>query len=124
MPINLQTFDSHRLYSTFLDALNAGSSPDEIADICAEALNRAKTSYEAEQRKAKQKEKEDAADSLFTALQTCGTAFDIPELAKTSDTAKDEFISFMDSLRDILNLPEEEEADSDNILRSFISSLQ
>lgn len=124
MPINLQTFDSHRLYSTFLDAINAGSSPDEIADICAEALNRAKTSYEAEQRKAKQKEKEDAADSLFTALQTCGTAFDIPELAKTSDTAKDEFISFMDSLRDILNLPEEEEADSDNILRSFISSLQ
>lgn len=118
--------DSHRLYSAFLDALNAGSSPDEIADTCAEALNRAKTSYEAEQRNAKQREKEAAADSLFSALQTCGTAFDIPELAKTSDTAKDEFISFMDSLRDILNLSEEEEeeADSDNILRSFISSLQ
>lgn len=124
MPINLQTFDSHRLYSAFLDALNAGSSPDEIADICAEALNRAKNSYEAEQRNAKQREKEAAADSLFSALQTCGTAFDIPELAKTSDTAKDEFINFMDSLRDIFNLSEEEEADSDNILRSFISSLQ
>ena len=124
MPINLQTFDSHRLYSTFLDALNAGSSPDEVADICAEALNRAKTSYEAEQRNAKQREKEAAADSLFSALQTCGTAFGIPELAKTSDAAKDEFINFMDSLRDILNLSEEEEEDSDNILRSFISSLQ
>jgi hypothetical protein len=122
--------DSHRLYSAFLDALNAGSSPDEVADICAEALNRAKISYEAEQRNAKQREKEAAADSLFSALQTCGTAFDIPELAKTSDAAKDEFINFMDSLRDILNLvptaPEEEETteeDSDNILRSFISSL-
>lgn len=126
MPINLQTFDSHRLYSAFLDALNAGSSPDEVADICAEALNRAKTSYEAEQRNAKQREKEAAADSLFSALQTCGTAFDIPELAKTSDTAKDEFINFMDSLRDIFNLSEEEEdteEDSDNLLRSFISSL-
>lgn len=116
--------DSHRLYSTFLDALNAGSSPDEVADVCAEALNRAKTSYEAEQRNAKQREKEAAADSLFTALQTCGTAFNIPELAKTSDAAKDEFINFMDSLRDIFNLPEEEKADRDNILRSFISSLQ
>lgn len=124
MPINFQTFDSHRLYSAFLDALNAGSSPDEVADACAEALNRAKTSYEAEQRNAKQREKEAAANSLFSALQTCGTAFDIPELAKTSDTAKDEFINFMDSLRDILNLASEEEADSDNILRSFISSLQ
>lgn len=126
MPINLQTFDSHRLYSAFLDALNAGSSPDEIADTCAEALNRAKTSYEAEQRNAKQREKEAAADSLFAALQTCGTAFEIPELAKTSDAAKDEFINFMDSLRDILNLSEEEEdteEDSDNLLRSFISSL-
>lgn len=126
MPINLQTFDSHRLYSTFLDALNAGSSPDEIADVCAEALNRAKNSYEAEQRNAKQREKEAATDSLFAALQTCGTAFGIPELAKTSDAAKDEFINFMDSLRDILNLSEEEEdteEDSDNILRSFISSL-
>lgn len=116
--------DSHRLYSAFLDALNAGSSPDEVADLCAEALNRAKNSY---QRNIKQKEKEAAVDSLFSALQTCGTAFDIPELAKTSDTAKDEFINFMDSLRDILNLvptaPEEEEADSDNLLRSFISSL-
>lgn len=125
MPINFQTFDSHRLYSTFLDALNAGSSPDEVADICAEALNRAKNSYEAEQRNAKQREKEAAADSLFSALQTCGTAFGIPELAKTSDAAKDEFINFMDSLRDILNLSEEEdtEEDSDNLLRSFISSL-
>lgn len=126
MPINLQTLDSHRLYSTFLDALNAGFSPDEVADACAEALNRAKNSYEAEQRNAKQREKEAAADSLFSALQTCGTAFGIPELAKTSDLAKDEFINFMDSLRDILNLvptaPEEKE-DSDNILRSFISSL-
>lgn len=120
--------DSHRLYSAFLDALNAGSSPDEVADLCAEALTRAKNSYEADQRNIKQKEKEAAVDSLFSALQTCGTAFDIPELAKTSDTAKDEFINFMDSLRDILNLvptaPEEEEADSDNLLRSFISSLQ
>lgn len=120
--------DSHRLYSAFLDALNAGSSPDEVADLCAEALNRAKNSYEADQRNIKQKEKEAAVDSLFSALQTCGTAFEIPELAKTSDTAKDEFINFMDSLRDILNLvptaPEEEEADSDNLLRSFISSLQ
>ena len=126
MPINLQTLDSHRLYSAFLDALNAGSSPDEVADICAEALNRAKNSYEAEQRNAKQREKEAAANSLFSALQTCGTAFGIPELAITSDTAKDEFINFMDSLRDILNLSEEEEdteEDSDNILRSFISSL-
>lgn len=126
MPINLQTFDSHRLYSTFLDALNAGSSPDEVADVCAEALNRAKNSYEAEQRNAKQREKEAATDSLFAALQTCGTAFGIPELAKTSDAAKDEFINFMDGLRDILNLSEEEEnteEDSDNILRSFISSL-
>lgn len=126
MPINLQTLDSHRLYSAFLDALNAGFSPDEVADICAEALNRAKNSYEAEQRNAKQREKEAAADSLFSALQTCGTAFDIPELAKTSDAAKDEFINFMDSLRDILNLASEEETieeDSDNILRSFISSL-
>lgn len=126
MPINLQTFDSHRLYSTFLDALNAGSSPDEVADICAEALNRAKNSYEANQKNIKQKEKEAAADSLFSALQTCGTAFGIPELAKTSDAAKDEFINFMDSLRDILNLSEEEEdteEDSDNLLRNFISSL-
>ena len=126
MPINLQTLDSHRLYSAFLDALNAGFSPDEVADACAEALNRAKNSYEAEQRNAKQREKEAAADSLFSALQTCGTAFGIPELAKTSDTAKDELINFMDSLRDILNLSEEEkdtEEDSDNILRSFISSL-
>lgn len=122
------TIDSHRLYSAFLDALNAGFSPDEVADLCAEALNRAKNSYEADQRNIKQKEKEAAVDSLFSALQICGTAFDIPELAKTSDTAKDEFINFMDSLRDILNLvptaPEEEEADSDNLLRSFISSLQ
>lgn len=126
MPINLQTLDSHRLYSAFLDALNAGFSPDEVADACAEALNRAKNSYEAEQRNAKQREKEAAADSLFSALQTCGTAFDIPELAKTSDIAKDEFINFMDSLRDILNLSEEEEdteEDGDNLLRSFISSL-
>ena len=126
MPINLQTLDSHRLYSAFLDALNAGFSPDEVADVCAEALNRAKNSYEAEQRNAKQREKEAAADSLFSALQTCGTAFGIPELVKTSDTAKNEFINFMDSLRDILNLSEEEEdteEDSDNILRSFISSL-
>ena len=126
MPINFQTLDSHRLYSAFLDALNAGFSPDEVADACAEALNRAKNSYEAEQRNAKQREKEAAADSLFSALQTCGTAFGIPELAKTSDTAKDELINFMDSLRDILNLSEEEkdtEEDSDNILRSFISSL-
>lgn len=116
--------DSHRLYSAFL---NAGSSPDEVADLCAEALTRAKNSYEADQRNIKQKEKEAAVDSLFSALQTCGTAFEIPELAKTNDTAKDEFINFMDSLRDILNLvptaPEEEEADSDNLLRSFISSL-
>lgn len=122
------TIDSHRLYSHFLDALNAGSSPDEVADLCAEALNRAKNSYEADQRNIKQKEKEAAVDSLLSAFQTCGTAFGIPELAKTSDLAKDEFINFMDSLRDILNLvptaPEEEEADSDNILRSFISSLQ
>lgn len=122
------TIDSHRLYSAFLDALNAGSSPDEVADLCAEALNRAKNSYEADQRNIKQKEKEAAVDSLFSALQTCGTAFEIPKLAKTSDTAKDEFINFMDSLRDILNLvptaPEEEEVDSDNLLRSFISSLQ
>lgn len=119
--------DSHRLYSAFLNALNAGSSPDEVADLCAEALTRAKNSYEADQRNIKQKEKEAAVDSLFSALQTCGTAFEIPELAKTNDTAKDEFINFMDSLRDILNLvptaPEEEEADSDNLLRSFISSL-
>lgn len=131
MPINFQTLDSHRLYSAFLDALNAGSSPDEVADICAEALNRAKTSYEAEQRNAKQKEKEDAVDSLLSALQTCGTAFEIPELAEEgSATAKDEFINFMEAMRDILHLaptaPEEEttEKDSDNILRSFISSLQ
>lgn len=119
--------DSHRLYSAFLDALNAGSSPDEVADLCAEALNRAKNSYEADQRNIKQKEKEAAVDSLLSAFQTCGTAFEIPELAKTSDLAKDELINFMDSLRDILNLvptaPEEEEADSDNLLRSFISSL-
>ena len=120
--------DSHRLYSAFLDALNAGSSPDEVADICAKALNQAKNSYEAEQRNAKQKEKEAAVDSLFSALQDCGTAFEIPELAKTNETAKDEFINFMDNLRDMLNLvptaPEEEKADSDNLLRSFISSLQ
>lgn len=125
MPINLQTLDSHRLYSAFLDALNAGFSPDEVADLCAEALNQAKNSY---QRNIKQKEKEAAVDSLFSALQICGTAFEIPALAsENSATAKDEFINFMDSLRDILNLvptaPEEEEADSDNLLRSFISSL-
>ena len=88
--------DSNRIYSAFLDALNAGSSPDEVADICAEALNQAKNSYEAEQRNAKRKEKEAAVDSLFSALQDCGTAFEIPELAKTNETAKDEFINFMD----------------------------
>lgn len=109
--------DSNRLYSTFLYALNAGSSPDEVADVCAEALNRAKNSYEAEQRNTKRKEKEAAVDSLFSALQTCGTAFDIPELAKASDAAKDEFINFMDNL---LNLASGKET---TILRNFISSL-
>ena len=123
MPINLKTFDPHPLYSAFLDALNAGSSPDEIADVCAEALNQAKNSYEAEQRKAKQKEKEAAVDSLFSALQTCGTAFEIPELAKTSDTAKDELINFMDNLRDILNLASGKKTTEEDILRNFISSL-
>lgn len=112
--------DSHRLYSTFLDALNAGSSPDEVADICAEALNRAKTSYEAEQRNTKRKEKEAAVDSLFSALQACGTAFEIPELAKTNEIAKDEFINFMDSL---LNLASGKETNEADILRNFISSL-
>ena len=112
--------DSNRLYSAFLDALNAGSSPDEVADICAEALNRAKTSYEAEQRNAKRKEKEAAVDSLFAALQACGTAFEIPELAKTNETAKDEFINFMDS---ILNLASRKETTEADILRNFISSL-
>lgn len=109
--------DSHHLYYAFLDALNAGSSPDEIADICAEALNRAKTFYETEQRNTKQKEKEAAVDSLFAALQACGTAFEIPELAKTNETAKDEFINFMDNL---LNLASGKET---TILRNFISSL-
>lgn len=115
--------DSHRLYSAFLDALNAGSSPDEVADICAEALNQAKNSYEAEQKNTKRKEKEAAVDSLFSALQACGTAFEIPELAKTSETAKDEFINFMDSLRDILNLASGKETTEADILRNFISSL-
>lgn len=131
MPINLQTLDSHRLYSTFLDALEAGMSADTIAQTITDALNRAKTSYEAEQRNAKQKEKEDAVDSLLSALQICGTAFKIPELAEEgSATAKDKFINFMEAMHDILKLApsadEEEttEKDSDNILRSFISSLQ
>lgn len=115
--------DSHRLYSAFLDALNAGSSPDEVADICAEALNRAKTSYETEQRNTKRKEKEAAVNSLFAALQACGTAFEIPELAKTNETAKDEFINFMDSLRDIFNLASGKETTEADILRNFISSL-
>lgn len=120
MPINLQTLDSHRLYSAFLDTLNAGFSPDEVADLCTEALNRAKNSYEAEQKNTKRKEKEAAVDSLFSALQACGTAFEIPELAKTSETAKDEFINFMDSLLNLASGKETAEAD---ILRSFISSL-
>lgn len=130
MPINLQTLDSHRLYSTFLDALQAGMSADTIAQTITDALNRAKTSYEAEQRNAKQKEKEDAVDSLLSAFKACGTAFEIPELAEEgSATAKDEFINFMEAMHDILKLApsaneEEETADSDNILRSFISSLQ
>lgn len=115
--------DSNRLYSTFLYALNTGSSPDEVADICAEALNRAKTSYEAEQRNTKRKEKEAAVDSLFSALQDCGTAFEIPELAKTNETAKDEFINFMDNLRDIFNLASGKETTEADILRNFISSL-
>lgn len=115
--------DSHRLYSAFLDALNAGSSPDEVADLCAEALNRAKNSYEVEQKNAKRKEKEAAIDSLFSALQACGTAFEIPELAKTSETAKDELINFMDSLRDILNLASGKETTEADIFRNFISSL-
>lgn len=115
--------DSNRLYSTFLYALNAGSSPDEVADICAEALNRAKNSYEAEQKNIKRKEKEAAVDSLFSALQACGTAFEIPELAKTNETAKDEFINFMDNLRDIFNLASGKETTEADILRNFISSL-
>ena len=131
MPINLQTLDSHRLYSTFLDALQAGMTADTIAQTVTDAINQAKTSYEATLRQAKQKEKEDAVDSLLSALQTCGTAFEIPELAEEgSAAAKDEFINFMEAMRDILLLvptaPEEEttEKDSDNILRSFISSFQ
>lgn len=112
--------DSHHLYSAFLDALNSGSSPDEVADLCAKALNQAKNSYEAEQRNIKRKEKEAAVYSLFSALQACGTAFEIPELAKTSDTAKDEFINFMDSL---LNLASGKETTEADILRNFISSL-
>lgn len=129
MPINLQTLDSHRLYSTFLDALEAGMSADTIAQTVTDALNQAKTSYEATLRQAaQQKEKEDAVDSLLSALQACGTAFEIPELAEESSaTAKDEFIDFMEAMRDILNLapsaPEEETTEKD-ILRSFISSLQ
>lgn len=128
MPIKLQTLDSHRLYSTFLDALQAGMSADDIASIITDALNQAKTSYEATLRQAQQKEKEAAVDSLLSALQVCGTAFEIPELAaEDSATAKDEFINFMEAMRDILSLApsadEEETADSDNILRSFISSL-
>ena len=116
--------DPHHLYSAFLDALNAGSSPDEVADLCAEALNQAKNSYEAEQRNAKRKEKEAAVDSLFSALQACETAFDIPELAsEDSATAKDELINFMDSLRDILNLASGKETTEADILRNFIFSL-
>lgn len=121
MPINLKTFDPHHLYSTFLDALNAGSSPDEVADICAEALNQAKNSYEAE---TKRKEKEAAVDSLFSALQACATAFEIPELAsEDSATAKDELINFIDSLRDMFNLASRKETTEADILRNFISSL-
>lgn len=128
MPIKVQTLDSHRLYSAFLDALHCGMTADTIAQTITDALNQAKTSYEAEQRNAKQKEKEDAVDSLLSALQVCGTAFEIPELtSEDSATAKDEFINFMEAMRDILSLApsadKEETADSDNILRSFISSL-
>lgn len=131
MPIKLQTLDSHRLYSTFLDALQAGMTADTIAQTITDALNQAKTSYEATLRQAQQKEKEDAVDSLLSALQTCGTAFEIPELAEEgSAAAKDEFINFMEAIHDILKLApsaDEEkttEKDNDNILRSFISSLQ
>ena len=99
MPIKLQTLDSHRLYSTFLDALQAGMSADDIASIITDALNQAKTSYEATLRQAQQKEKEAAVDSLLSALQVCGTAFEIPELAaEDSATAKDEFINFMEAM--------------------------
>lgn len=131
MPIKSNPLDSHRLYSTFLDALQAGLSADDIASIITDALNQAKTSYEATLRQAQQKEKEAAVDSLLSAIRNCGTAFEIPELAEEGSTAaKDEFIDFMEAMRDILRLaptaPEEEttEKDSDNILRSFISSLQ
>lgn len=130
MPINLQTFDSHRFYPTFLDALRAGMSADDIADIISDALNQAKTSYEATLRQAQQKKKEDAVDSLLSAIRDCGTAFEIPELAaEDSATAKDEFINFMEGFHDLLNLASSAEKsnitldDDTSILKNFAKTL-
>ena len=129
MPIKLQTLDSHRLYCTFLDALQAGISADDIADITSDALNRAKTSYEAEQKNIKQKEKEAAIDDLVASVRKCGNAFSIPQLASdTSDAAKEELLTFMETLRSIFDLAstadkEEEESTEKDILKDFISTL-
>lgn len=129
MPIKLQTFDSHRLYSTFLDALQAGISADDIADITSDALNRAKTSYEAEQKNIKQKEKEAAIDDLVASIRKCACAFSIPQLASdTSDATKEELLTFMETLRSIFDLAstadkEEEESTEKDILKDFISTL-
>lgn len=130
MPINLQTFDSHRFYPTFLDALQAGMNADDIADIVSDALNQAKTSYEATLRQAQQKEKEAAVDSLLSAIRVCGTAFEIPALAaEDSATTKDEFINFMEAMRDIFNLaPSADKGnitldDNTSILKKFAKTL-
>lgn len=131
MPIKTNPLDSHRLYSTFLDALQAGMSADTIADTITDALNQAKTSYEATLRQAQQQEKEAAIDELLSSMRKCGNAFSIPNLASdTSDAAKEELLTFMETLRSIFDLAstaekeeEEKESSSEDILRSFISTL-
>lgn len=130
MPIKSNSLDSHRLYSTFLDALQAGMSTDDIANVVSDALNQAKNSYEATLRQAQQKEEKEAAiDDLLASMQKCGSAFSIPRLASdTSDAAKEELITFMETLRSIFDLAsaadkEEEESSSGDVLRSFISTL-
>ena len=134
MPIKSNHLDTHHLYAHFLDALEAGSSPDDIANVVTNALNQAKTSYEATLRQAQQKEEKEAAiDSLLASMRECDSAFGIPLLASdTSDATKKKLFTFMETLRSIFDLAStadkeeeegKEESSSEDILRSFISTL-
>ena len=116
MPIKSNHLDTHHLYAHFLDALETGMSADDIASIITDALNSAKTSYEATLRQAQQKEKEAAIDELLSAASKCGSVFDISELISDPDdcaTLKANLMSLMEQMHDIFNLGLEEKEEEE-----------